>query len=232
MTPGIQLVPCPKGHLSSETDYCSECGGKIGGSNEAQAKDASLAGAGTADICPDCGTLREQSDIAFCEICGYNFVTGAHGELALIEEPALEAATAQEAPAESVVSATDHSPTFSNWRLVIVAGSQAGADEDSNGSAPVAGFVALNKPMLLIGRRDDALGIVPEIDLTSDEAVSRRHALVTLHETQQVTLRDIGAANGTRLNGAELEPMVDYPLHDGDEISLGHGSKLRLEQMG
>ena len=78
-------------------------------------------------------------------------------------------------------------------------------------------MVALDKPVSLVGRRNEARAIFPEIALPHDEAVSRRHALLQTDAQGGLLLRDIGAANGTRLNGKELEPMVDYPVKDGDD---------------
>jgi pSer/pThr/pTyr-binding forkhead associated (FHA) protein len=42
-------------------------------------------------------------------------------------------------------------------------------------------------------------------------------------------MRDIGSANGTTLNGVELEPLVDTPLKAGDEITLGHWTRLTVQ---
>jgi pSer/pThr/pTyr-binding forkhead associated (FHA) protein len=99
--------------------------------------------------------------------------------------------------------------------------------EAPNDIAPFV--IALDKPVSLIGRRNEARAIFPEIALPHDEAVSRRHALLQTDPQGGLLLRDIGAANGTRLNGKELEPMVDYAVKDGDEITLGHWSRLRVQ---
>ena len=59
---------CPKGHESTEPDYCSECGAKI---------DAVLAAAvDAAGICPDCGTSR-MGHARYCEVCRYDFAPQA-----------------------------------------------------------------------------------------------------------------------------------------------------------
>jgi hypothetical protein len=92
---------CPKGHLSSEPDYCSECGSKIqstsellaemqgspSGSSVAQAvatpiatTPASSSSIGTI-ACPACGAPHSDADGNFCEICGYNFSTGQPADL-------------------------------------------------------------------------------------------------------------------------------------------------------
>jgi hypothetical protein len=50
--------------------------------------------------------------------------------------------------------------------------------------------------------------------------VSRRHAALSLSEDrQQVRVEDLGAANGTRVNGVPLKGTQD--LKDGDVLELG-----------
>jgi pSer/pThr/pTyr-binding forkhead associated (FHA) protein len=50
--------------------------------------------------------------------------------------------------------------------------------------------------------------------------VSRRHAALTFAEDRRkVSVEDLGAANGTRVNRAEVKGTID--LHDGDVLELG-----------
>jgi hypothetical protein len=72
---------CPKGHQSTDPDYCSECGAKIDGApsglaDSQSSPSVSAAAGGSADVCPDCGTRRSNPSAAFCEICRYSFATG------------------------------------------------------------------------------------------------------------------------------------------------------------
>ena len=87
----MSIYQCPKGHASTESDYCSECGTKIQGISE-----QSIA-VNTLDVksqkttqnlivCPACTAPHDPSGGNFCEICGYNFSTGAHGEVPPIED--------------------------------------------------------------------------------------------------------------------------------------------------
>src|SRR5262249_30963742 len=73
----MPLAQCPKGHASTEADFCSECGAKIVSAVAALSQTATSVPA----ICPDCSTPHEDRAGTFCELCGYNFLTGAHGEL-------------------------------------------------------------------------------------------------------------------------------------------------------
>ena len=223
---GAGVFVCPRGHSSSEGDYCSECGARIGGGNASPPAPANadrLAG----QACPDCGTAREGSGVVFCEVCGYNFVTGAHGEIPLpasVEAP-LPSVNAEPAP-EPV---PDAKKAQGPWTVTVSVDASLRSPESPEAPADLAPFsVMLSQPVSLIGRHNEARGIVPELGLDHDEAVSRRHALLQMDPERGLLLRDIGAANGTRLNGEDLQPMVDYPLKDGDEITLGHWSRLRV----
>jgi serine/threonine protein kinase len=78
-----------------------------------------------------------------------------------------------------------------------------------------------------VGRSDPARGLLPEIDLRPDDAVSRRHAELRCGLDGWV-LMDLGSTNGTRLNGAWLPALQEAPIADGDEIELGAMTTLRV----
>jgi pSer/pThr/pTyr-binding forkhead associated (FHA) protein len=86
--------------------------------------------------------------------------------------------------------------------------------------------IALDKPVALIGRRSETRAIFPEIALDLDTAVSHRHAILSRSADGEVTLRDIGSANGTRLNDRDLPPLTDVVIHDGDQLTLGHWTRI------
>ncbi len=206
----METFPCPKGHASLEPDYCSECGARLDAvSAAAPAEPPQLVA-----HCPECGAARDQPGIAFCEICGYNFLTGAAGDSAAVTPPA---APAPRAPARK-------------WQVVMTVDPSLRdpLSPDAPADVPPA-TLALSAAVSLIGRRSQARAIFPEIDLSHDGAVSHRHALLQVDSAGTATLRDIGAANGTRLNGRQVEPLKDHPLAAGDEITLGHWSRLVLQ---
>lgn len=190
---------CPKGHSSSEEDFCSECGAKITAGNRASAPME----------CPDCKAPRAADAGEFCEVCGYNFRNGAHGDVAFAQ------AAAPEIPAP-----------LSKWS--IIASIDPNLREDGSPEPPEqAPFAfAIEKAENLIGRRSRARGIEPEIALDFDDAVSHRHAIVSRLEDGSIAVRDIGSANGTRLNGQDLPPLTDTALKDGDALTLGHWTRL------
>ncbi len=224
---------CPKGHISSEPDYCSECGAKM---QSATASGTPATGAsvppGDPEHCPDCGTPRDP-DIAFCEICGYNFVTGAHGDPSAVPPlpPPVQAsvATPAEQPMPPGSPANQARVEAAPWTATLDIDPtlhEPGSPLPPNGVGP--NVFPLAAPVSLIGRRSEARGIFPEIPVAYDDAVSHRHALLQLTPEGALTLRDIGSSNGTRLNGTAATPMTDYPLQDGDVITFGHWSRLTL----
>ncbi len=53
-----------------------------------------------------------------------------------------------------------------------------------------------------------------------DDTVSRQHARLSA-TGGQFMVEDLGSTNGTRLNGRELRPYEQTPLHTGDRLSIG-----------
>ncbi|MEP7291565.1 MAG: FHA domain-containing protein [Chloroflexota bacterium] len=76
----------------------------------------------------------------------------------------------------------------------------------------------------VIGRADEALSYVPDIDLSPydsrDKGVSRRHAALVSYEGS-LHIVDLLSANGTFLNGKRLSPDQPYPLAAFNELRLG-----------
>jgi hypothetical protein len=152
--------------------------------------------------CPDCRAKREPADTVFCEDCGYNFSTGVHGE---------------------------PKPAAIHWEVTVAIDPSLKTDQSPE---PPPNFqsltIALEKDSTLIGRRSDKRAIFPEIALDFDDAVSHRHALLNRTPEGAITLRDLGSANGTQLNGAEVLPLTDMPLKNSDQITLGHWTRLTV----
>ena len=77
---------------------------------------------------------------------------------------------------------------------------------------------------LLIGRKDNARGIFPDIDLGLDggydAGVSRRHAILA-YKNGAFVIEDLGSANGTFVNGRRLAPQMPTALANGDELRFG-----------
>ncbi|MBA2394168.1 MAG: FHA domain-containing protein [Ktedonobacteraceae bacterium] len=73
----------------------------------------------------------------------------------------------------------------------------------------------LDKPETTIGRAPNS-----DILLSKDKLTSRRHATVH-HENGRYTVRDERSANGTFVNGQQIEELVPVELNDGDHLGIG-----------
>jgi hypothetical protein len=232
---------CPKGHPSTEADFCSECGAKIQGVLTAPAAKPMPAVASdpvsgevqpqpSGGKCPDCEAPRPGDGGNFCEICGYNFTTGAHGEIPITTPPppAGVATSSSQISANQTPAASEQE--ISGWSLSVEIDSSLRKPESPEPPTNFAPFtIVLDKPVSLIGRTSDPRAIYPEIALDFDDAVSHRHALIERGPGGTLKIRDIGAANGTWLNGKDIQPMADQPLRDGDQITLGHWTRITVK---
>jgi len=197
---------CSKGHISTEADYCSECGVKIAGVGELEAKVLGSS-TGLVQTCPDCSAPHELNSGDFCEICGYNFTNGKHGEVAIANFPASE------------------------WELIVAIDPSLRHPESPEPPEQPPLTFPLTQETNLIGRSSQIKAIYPEISLDFDNAVSQRHAVLNRQADGTFILRDIGSSNGTQFKGEELKPMVDIPLGDGDEFTLGHWTRITIQKI-
>jgi RsiW-degrading membrane proteinase PrsW (M82 family) len=90
-----------------------------------------------------------------------------------------------------------------------------------SGALSSSSYPILETEELLLGRSPDCQVI---LDFNVYSGVSRRHAVIRLSQAQQPPewqLCDLGSANGTFLNGIQVEGC--HPLKQGDRIALGKG---------
>lgn len=77
---------------------------------------------------------------------------------------------------------------------------------------------------LVIGRMEEHGNAFPDIDLgpysADDMGVSRQHLTLKM-DGDRIVAMDNGSRNGTLLNNERMQARVDYPIRDGDEITLG-----------
>jgi hypothetical protein len=218
------MYSCPKGHNSTEADFCSECGAKISGVEIAQLVSTppppTVTTVSSIQPCPVCTTPHEEGSGNFCEICGYNFLTGSEGEVPF---PIF-------IPSGKVRSTVPQVPqTATNrWQAIVEIDSSLASPESP--PAPTQALITLDLTHTtnLIGRTSQARAIHPEIPLDLDDAVSSRHAILTIYPDSNLMLRDIGSVNGTMVNGQEIAMMADIPIRSGDEITLGHWTRIKL----
>jgi hypothetical protein len=77
---------------------------------------------------------------------------------------------------------------------------------------------------VLVGRFDPVTEMRPEVDLTSldlKRSVSRRHARLIRTDDGFTVTEEVGALNGTFVNGTKLVTGKPHPLEDGDKVSFG-----------
>jgi CRP-like cAMP-binding protein len=90
--------------------------------------------------------------------------------------------------------------------------------------APGGQAFALAAAEVLIGRYDPVTEQRPDIDLTEldlKRSVSRRHARIVADGSSYTVREEVGALNGTFVNGTPLVAGQAHPLADGDRLSVG-----------
>lgn len=98
---------CPKGHQSTDPDYCDQCGALIGQSKVSkvepiQNSPSSKPSSGQ-EICPDCGTPR-MGGARFCEVCRHDFQsnkTGVAEAIVAAQQPVKPADQNQQVPIQA-----------------------------------------------------------------------------------------------------------------------------------
>ncbi|GCE27212.1 hypothetical protein KDA_26960 [Dictyobacter alpinus] len=189
------------------------------------------------DKCPYCGAETRQGD-NFCLNCGNRLL------------PATPSPTpdqqAQPVLGDATVAADDWSsppptPTPSSgpsWAPVDPAAPTAAgaAAEASPAHEPVATMDRITEPGFFVLRSDNGdviqeypldkneivIGRAPTSDilLSKDKLTSRRHATIR-YENGQYLLHDEHSANGTFVNGQQLEEANPYLLKNGDQVGIG-----------
>lgn len=83
----------------------------------------------------------------------------------------------------------------------------------------------------ILGRVGGTQPILPDIDLTPfggyEEGVSRLHAIIKI-TPDQISITDLGSANGTWVNGKKATAHHPYPLKNGDILTLGKFQVISL----
>lgn len=85
-------------------------------------------------------------------------------------------------------------------------------------------FFPIQAAAAVIGRYDPVTGQRPEIDLTQvdiNRSVSRRHARLHHQDGAFYLSEEVGALNGTLVNGRRLVPGQPQVLAPGDRIAVG-----------
>jgi hypothetical protein len=258
------LPTCPSGHDSTADDYCDVCGLPItdAGPTPPPAGDAPApppetevpapstpAGA----TCPNCSALNPENAL-FCEACGYDFTTGQAPRAPSVldlDTPATPAAP--EAPADATPTDLDPPtaeaeqsqppsvapPLADAWVAEVWIDPDWYADQDSSDPLPSAGVptvVPLKSTSILVGRTSRSRNIHPDIDLTTDNGISRRHCQLTT-DGKRWWVEDLGSSNGTYVGGS-VDPLPTDPITPGmkreiapdERIYLGAWSRIEIRK--
>jgi hypothetical protein len=100
--------------------------------------------------------------------------------------------------------------------------------------APMAQEIDLAGTELHIGRTSDSRAIHPDIDvadLTDDQAVSSRHAVLRVANDGTFTITDVGSTNGTFLDAVDSDRLtagVPVEVKPGVPIFVGAWTRLTI----
>ena len=190
--------------------------------------------------CPYCNAETRPGD-NFCLNCG-NRLTSANsspqpaqnvvGEATIPESDTWMQPTSQPAPMPGA-------PSGSTWSDLTVANTsiepptQRSADAAPTQAATIdkianaANFILRSESGAVLQeypleKAEISIGRAPNSDilLSKDKLTSRNHATVR-YENGQYILRDNHSANGTFVNGQQLEEMSPRVLQDGDHVGIG-----------
>lgn len=223
---------CPAGHESAATDYCDVCGLAMGAAPEAAPADAAADAAGSDGVCPSCGAANPANAL-FCEACGYDFTTGSMPRSAASLTPPVAAPDGGAAPttAAPVVpeAPVSTAPPLEGWVAEVWIDPDWYVDQKSTDPLPSPGLplvVPLRTTSILIGRASRSRNITPDIDLSSDNGISRRHAQLTTDGTRWF-VEDLGSSNGTYVGGT-LGSLPTSPVPPGQKQEIAPDDRVYL----
>jgi hypothetical protein len=251
--------------MSESTDYCDVCGLPI----EAASSALDLGPAPTIPVptsplpggspsstekpCPNCASIVPADDL-FCEVCGYDFTTGAlpapvtaPGGIAVQGGSGAQiggAAVVTAAPGPGGPGPGGHSPdAVASASSGASSGDSAGASltwvaemwvdpdwyatQESDEPCPSAGMpkvIPLWESSVLIGRRSVSRNIHPQVDCGVDHGVSRRHAQLTT-DGQRWWAEDLQSSNGTFIGQAGA-PMPTTPITPDQRAEFAPGDRI------
>lgn len=163
------------------------------------------------DKCPICGADTRQGD-NYCLNCGQRLYPSTPSS-SPIGDPTLAASeewggSVSEWPMDTIAApevAMQREPTIEHPARLIL----------HSETGEVLQEYLLDKAEIVIGRAPTS-----DILLSKDKLTSRRHAHVH-YENENYLLIDEHSANGTFVNGKQIDEAEPHILHDGDQIGIG-----------
>jgi hypothetical protein len=178
--------------------------------------------------CPNCKTENPDGAL-FCEACGYDFTTGAMPrDAAGVGAGAPAGAAGAAGAAGTPVSEGNGSggATF-EWLAEVWVDPDWYQTQEAEDPCPSPGLptiMPLRRRSVLLGRVSTSKNTHPEIDLSSDPGVSRRHAQLTTDGTRWF-VEDLGSSNGTFV-GPASGPLPERPIAVGPKTELDDDDRL------
>ncbi len=206
---------------------------------------AATGGTTTLD-CPNCHTANADGAL-FCEACGYDFTTGAMprdpnapaepepAEAGASPDPAAaagpttagSAGTQGTAPGTAAGTGQGTAPGSFEWVAEVWVDPDWYQTQEADDPCPSPGLpviVALRDRSVLLGRASASRNTRPQIDLSSDPGVSRRHAQLTTDGTRWF-VEDLSSSNGTFV-GPASGPLPSAAIAVGPRTELGDDDRL------
>ncbi|GAA1522486.1 FHA domain-containing protein [Nocardioides humi] len=189
--------------------------------------------------CPNCQAANPPNAL-FCEACGYDFTTGSMprpitppsvldlGTPAGADDPGTAEARKPDA-APPAAEASIAPPLADAWVAEVWIDPDWYADQESTDPLPSAGVptvVPLKTTSVLVGRTSRSRGIHPDIDLGSDNGISRRHCQLTTDGTRW-WVEDLGSSNGTYL-GSTVGALPTQPIPSGEKREIAPDARVYL----
>ncbi|MBO0784261.1 MAG: FHA domain-containing protein [Ktedonobacteraceae bacterium] len=187
--------------------------------------------------CPYCGAETRPGD-NFCLNCGNRLLPATPSSPFQQAQPAGGDNTTLAAPDDWAASVP--APSAGSWQDSVPGGASDAPTYRADSPAPAQTVQAtmdkIEQPGRLILRSENgevvqeypldkleiAIGRAPNSDilLSKDKLTSRRHATVHYKDGQYI-LQDERSANGTFVNGQQLDEGAPHNLSDGDHIGIG-----------
>lgn len=167
------------------------------------------------DKCPYCGAETRPAD-NFCLNCGNRLPVVAATQQAIggIGDATVPADSEWINPAPHLSNGHD-APTERAEQPVLPAIDRPARLTLRTDTGEVLQDFVLEKFRVSIGRAPSS-----DILLSKDKLTSRSHATI-IYEGGEYILRDESSANGTFVNGQQLEEKAPYKLRDGDHVGIG-----------
>lgn len=164
--------------------------------------------------CPNCH-LQIEEEIESCPMCGFQIILGNKSTLHLLWSDINMGEKVYPSVHEQKVDEVDNI-LRKNISLIL---------ENSGATIELSG-----KGEYILGRFSENKVNQPDIDLSPYNAyalgISRIHAVIKV-KNFNLSIMDLESSNGTRINKQQIMSKVEYPLNDGDLITLGQ-CDLRL----